>query len=69
MCRLTAVFIVVRENIATVWATSPHFTCPLGQLAGFSNAKIHRKNKMTAIPEAIVQMDMVRARTDGLTNW
>lgn len=48
--RTTAVYIVTNENMATVWATSPHLTPRLARLPGASKPFIHWKNRAITIP-------------------
>ena len=54
MSRFAAVDTVTNENMAVVWTTSPYLPVfPLEEFAGCNSAVIHRKNRMTTIPNMI----------------
>ena len=50
MARLRAASTVKTENMAVECATSPHLMPPLVRLMGSSNAPMHWKKRMMAIP-------------------
>jgi hypothetical protein len=58
--RIVVVYIVTTKNMATVWATSGHFTPPLVRFAGLNNAAMHRKNRAMTMPKTAHHVNLVR---------
>ena len=64
MSQFIATDIVTRENIARVWATSPHLIPPL-MLVGLHNAPMHWKKRTTIIPGILNWLNEANTKVGG----